>query len=212
MVAIQEIYQEFMELYHSRYEMIAGCAALCQKKTQPPEPAFSQSMHRAIVETGFMRLYLAWESFLERAFISYLQNACDLQHRTYSRYAQPTSDQHAYDMLRGSKTYPDWTNIDEVNRLARVFFKDAGPFAMLAAPPAEFLEMKTIRNRIAHVSEKSQRQFDTLLSKKIAQIGIAPGDYLMMFKAGKETYFTYYAEMIRGYVEAICNQGERQTA
>ena len=72
--------------------------------------------------------------------------------------------------------------------------------------------MKTIRNRIAHVSEKSQRQFDTLLSKKIAQIGIAPGEYLLMFQAGKQTYFTYYAEMIRDYVEAICNQSERQSA
>ncbi|MCM1569402.1 MAG: hypothetical protein NC081_08145 [Roseburia sp.] len=206
MVTIQSVYNEFMRAYHGQCSMIADSTIIEQGNLQFKGHSFSHEMYLAIVENCFMQIYLAWEAFLEKSFISYLQNASDLQGNSYLRYGLPVNDEHAYDMLRGTKSYPDWTNIDEVNRLAKIYFEHSGPFVILKTPPAEFLEMKTIRNRISHVSTNSQKQFNTLLARNIAQTNIQPGDYLMMFKSAGQTYFTFYVCMLKDYVEAICNK------
>lgn len=206
MATIQEIYDEFTNVFSQYCRMLADSTILKQQNVSYDGHAFSDDMYGAIVEKSFMQIYLAWERFLEKAFIAYLQKASDLQGESYTTYSFPIDDEHSYKMLKGTKNYPDWTNIDEINYLSTVYFDASGPFAILLAPPPELLEIKTIRNRISHVSEKSIKSFNTLLSKRVSQTNILPGDYLMMFKSSSITYFTFYVDMLKDYVDAICNK------
>lgn len=206
MATIQDIHDEFINVFDQYCSMLVDSTILVQANMSHDGHLFSSDMYNAIVEKSFMQIYLAWERFLEKAFISYLQNATDLQGGTYASYSTPIDDDHSYKMLKGTKNYPDWTNVDDVNYLSAVYFDASGPFSILLSPPPELLELKTIRNRISHVSEKSIKSFNTLLSKKISQTNILPGDYLMMLKDSSHTYFTFYVEMLRDYVDAICNK------
>ena len=205
MAVIQDVHTDFMAVYNDQCSMVIDSTILSQSNIQNEGHLFSRAMHNAIVENSFMKIFLAWETFLEKSFTLYLQNAPDTKGNNYIRFGYPIDDQHAYDMLRGTKNYPDWTNIDEVNRLAKIYFSHSGPFTVLITPPPEMLEIKIVRNRISHVSANSLKQFNTLLAKNISQTNVAPGDYLMMFRSGTETYFTFYVEMLKDYVNAICN-------
>lgn len=206
MATIQEIYDEFTDVFNKYCTMLSDSTILKQENVSHGGHVFSADMYNAIVEKSFMQIYLAWEHFLEKAFIAYLQNSFDLKGRNYKSYSLPVNDEHSYKMLKGTKNYPDWTNIDDVNYLSAIYFDASGPFATLLSPPPEFFELKTIRNRISHVSEKSIKSFNTLLSKNIYQINILPGDYLMMLKNSSHTYFTFYVELLKDYVDAICNK------
>jgi hypothetical protein len=206
MANIQNIYDDFMAVYNFQCSMIVDSTTLLQNNVPPNQQLFSHGMYNAIVEQSFMRIYLAWETFLEKSFIIYLQGETDLKGTVYIKFGNPKDNEHAYNMLKGTKNYPDWTNIDDVNQLAGIYFDNSGPFATLVAPPPEMLAMKTIRNRISHVSEKSLKQYNRLLMQNISQTNIAPGDYLMQLRSGTQTYFTFYVEMLKDYVEAICNK------
>lgn len=205
MVTIQDLYNYFILIYIKHSSIVAGSTVLSQGNLQYNGCSFTIEMYNAIVENSFMKIYLAWEQFLEKTFIAYLQNATDMKGLTYTRYGIPLNDQHAYDMLRGTKNYPDWTKLEDINRLSKIYFDNSGPYAILTSSSVELLEMKTIRNRISHVSENSLKQFNSLLAKNISQINIEPGDYLMTLKDGANTYFTFYVDMLKDYVEAICN-------
>ncbi len=202
---IIEIYDKFNDTYNESILMISHSNVFVQNQLQHEGVSYSEKMHYIIIERNFMNIYLAWELFLENSFIAYLLNAQDLQSLVMVKYATPINREHAYDMIRGTKQYPDWTNIDDIKRLANIYFENSGHFSILSSPSPEFLEMKTIRNRISHVSEKSVRSFNNLLSRNISQTNISPGEYLMKFKSGSTTYFSFYSEMIKGYVDAICN-------
>ena len=206
MADVHSIYADFIDVYNTKTFMLVESTILLQENVSHEGHSFTLQMYNAIVENCFMQIYLAWEGFLEKSFVAYLQNAPDLQGGTYLQHATPTNDEHAYNMLKGTKSYPDWTNIDDVNYLAKTYFDLSGPYAIISSPRQELLEMKTVRNRISHVSEKSIKQFNNLLNRCIAQTNISPGDFLMMFKDSNTTYFTFYVDMLKDYVDAICNK------
>jgi len=206
MTSIQDIYIGFMTVYNRQSLMMIDSTILYQSNLQHDGHLFSKDMYNAIVEHCFMQIFLAWETFLEKSFISYLQNATDLQGTSYNRYGAPQDDIHAYNMIKGTKNYPDWTNISDVICLSNIYFDSAGAYAVLSSFSPEIEAIKTIRNRISHVSEKSVRQFNNLLARNIAQTDLNVGDYLMLLKDGRQTYFTYYIELLKDYVEAICNK------
>ena len=207
MASVQSIHEEFIRLYTERCSMVSDGTVLLQASVSHDGSDFTPQMYNTIVESCFMQIYLAWENFLEKSFVAYLQNATDLKGQTYSRYGFPTDDNHSYNMLKGTKSYPDWTNIDDVNYLAKTYFDASGPYAIISSPHTDFLDMKIVRNRISHISEKSTKSFNRVLAKNIAQTNLSPGEYLMLFKDSSvaQTYFTYYVDMLKDCVDAICN-------
>lgn len=103
--------------------------------------------------------------------------------------------------------YPDWTSIDIVNTLSNLFFDNSGPFLLLRSNPVEFQQMKTIRNKISHVSKQSTKSFNTLTNMQIATTNIRAAAFLSTLKDHTTTtYYTYYTDLIKSYVEAICNK------
>lgn len=207
MSTIEECYYNFKQTYDDCNEMLSDSTILHQHNIEFEGHAFSNKIYDAIVEHCFMQIFLAWEKFLENSFILYLNASADLQGNTYVRYGIPKDSEHAYNMIKGTKNYPDWTNISDVICLAKIYFENGGPYSIIANNPVEFEDIKVIRNRISHVSEKSIKAFERLLAKTILQTtNVSVGDFLMMFKDNSQTYFSYYMDFLKGYVEAICNK------
>lgn len=207
MTTIQEAYDEFDDKYTICNQLLVDSTTLYQNQVQYDGCIFNLKMYSAIVEHCFMQIFLAWEIFLEKSFLLYLKGACDLKGNAYVRYALPIDNDHAYNMVKGTKQYPDWTNINEINTLSNIYFENSGPYILLTSNPIELAQVKTIRNKISHVSEKSTRAFNSLLAQTIIRsANVSVCDFLMSFKNGSETYYTYYTDIIKSYVEAICNK------
>lgn len=204
---IEECYNTFRKIYDDYNDMLRDSTILYQNNVEYEGHIFSKKIYNAIVEHCFMQIFLAWEQFLENSFILYLNASADLQGNTYVRYGFPKNKDHAYNMIKGTKNYPDWTNINDVKCLANIYFENGGPYYIIDNIPVEFNDIKVIRNRISHISEKSVKSFERLLAKTIMQTtNVGVGDFLMKFKNNSQTYFSFYMEFLKEYVEMVCNK------
>lgn len=206
MSTISSVYREFEQSFTKTNILIANSNYLFQNAAACDDTVYSEEMHYIVVEKCFMSIFLSWEAFLEKAFKCYLCGKKDLQGNEYCRYVTPKDENHAYDIIKGTKQYPDWTNISEVNVLSHNFFENSGPFSLLISNPIEFQQIKTIRNKISHTSDKSKKAFDTLTQREVSMGEMSAAEFLMMTKKGTMTYYTFYTDTIKSYVEAICSK------
>ncbi len=203
---ISDIYNEFKMIYDEANDTLIDSIYLYQNQATVDTTVYSDKIHYYVIEHCFMRIYLAWENFVENAFKLYLCDCEDMQGNKYKKYATPVDEEHAYNLLKGTKQYPDWTNIGDINTLSNMFFDNSGPFCLLTNNPIELQQMKTIRNRISHTSEKSVRQFNTLTNSQIAMTGLSAAEFLLQNKTVNMNFFSFYTDIIMSYVEAICNK------
>lgn len=206
MKAILDIYNEFDQTFINTAQILSDSNFLYQNRVQCERTVFSQDIYFNIMEHCFMRIFLAWENFLEEAFILYLCDSEDLQGRKYKRFAEPRDEEHAYRLLKGTKQYPDWTNLNNINTLSELFFKDSGPFQLLLNNPVEFQHMKIIRNRISHISKQSVQAFNKFTNAQIATNNLTAADFLSTLRGDSDTFYSYYTGIVKAYVEAICNK------
>ncbi len=207
MKTILDIYNDFDTEFININTVFANSNFLFQNGANHDGVVFEQDIYDSILEHCFMRIYLSWEIFLEDAFILYLLDQADIKGNKYTRFAYPQDEDHAYRLLKGTKQYPDWTSIDTVNTLSNLFFKNSGPFSFLCSNPVEFSQMKIIRNRISHVSKQSIKAFNKLTNTQIATTNMSAANFLSTLKDHTTiTYYSYYTDIIKVYVEAICNK------
>lgn len=155
-----------------------------------------------IAELSYLRIYLAWESFLEESFMRYLHGARTLSGSRVVTYARPRTLEHARELLIGldrGRRYADWTVRATVTERAKLLFKDGGPFAAtLDAAARDLDDMRILRDCIAHRSD--------YVSKKLAQVvqrhlglaaNIHPGRFLLRARPGTaETFLEYFTRVI----------------
>jgi hypothetical protein len=77
-----------------------------------------------IYELSFLKIFLAWEWFIEKTFILYMIS----KKANKGSYVNPKNEKHAYDFVREGRDYVDWTSPDVVIRKAKIFFKDGKPY------------------------------------------------------------------------------------
>lgn len=200
---ICNVYNVFESQYENYLEMVAASNELINNVEQN---LYTVNMHFLMIEKIFMNIYMLWEKFLEDSFVLYMTGKSDMQGITYNRYVCPVDKEHAYEILKGTKQYPDWTNLQEVITLAKLYFESSGPYNLLSSMPVEFNEMKTVRNKISHMSIQSERKFNNLVIQKTSNGTIkSAGAFLNQFKENSITYFEYYTTTLFDYVKAIVN-------
>ena len=57
-----------------------------------------------ISESSFLKMFIAWERFLESCFIDYLMDEPSIQNNRPAKFANPINVQHAQELLKGTKT------------------------------------------------------------------------------------------------------------
>lgn len=123
-----------------------------------------------ITDNAFLKIFIAWEGFLETAFIKYLMGEPSISGLTFTRYASPTSIEHAQKILIGTQKYVDWSNPEIVRKISKLYFENGDPFhTIISSIQNAIFDLKTIRNAAAHISSTTQSNLDALATRTLAR-------------------------------------------
>lgn len=121
-----------------------------------------------ITESAFLKMFISWESFLERTFILYLTGNLSVSGKTITRYANPINEQHAHEILIGVMKYVDWSNSEIVRKFAKLYFDSGEPYeTAISSANVDLMDLKTIRNSSAHLSSTTTQKLDSLAGRKL---------------------------------------------
>ena len=197
---------ELLELFYSS----------CAMKERFPE-AYSEKMHYIFVEHILLTAYRNWEFFIEKVFIRYMLGDFSKKGKPVQRFVYPKDENHAYEMIKNVRLYPDWSDIDIILTYAENFFEDGGAFIYLRTMKGELYSIKKIRNAIAHNSLKAKREFENLVQGKIGFLpnNITPADFLANHKIGKKKtdmlYIEYYIDFLKNAAEMLVQYNAENT-
>jgi hypothetical protein len=162
-----------------------------------------------ISELSFLRIYVAWEEFLEESFARFLCGAKTQSGFQPRRYASPKNLDHAKALVTGLERggrFADWSKRETVLDRAQLLFKDGRPYAgPLRAAARELDDMRTIRDRIAHRSALVRANFLKLVERRL---GLAyhfpPGRFLLRNAAGgAQSHLALFSDAIILLAEQI---------
>lgn len=164
-----------------------------------------------IAELSYLRIYLAWETFLEDSFARFLHGARTLSGATVKRYANPRTLDHARRLLAGLDRggrgrYADWTVRATVTQRALLLFKDGATFATtLDAAARDLDDMKALRDCIAHRSNYASESFGKVVHRRLGvALNMRPGRFLLRHRPGAtETFLEYFSRIIVLVAEKI---------
>jgi len=119
-----------------------------------------------LVASAFLKLFIAWEGFLETSFIAYLTGEESLDGGPLIKYANPVDETHAHKILIGTQKYVDWANNEVVNRISALYFENAEPYSTsLNSIGRDLSDLRIIRNASAHISSTTQTKLDAVASR-----------------------------------------------
>ena len=152
-----------------------------------------------IVELSFLKIYLAWEQFLEDSFVRYMMGGTTKSGFKIRSYVNPKNMVHAREIINEGRNYSKW-DYDDVIRKTSHFFVNGGPYKRTLQPMFSYLkEMSDIRNSIAHGSNYSIERFKSIVRSKIkyAPPNITPGEFLLIIELEtKKSFFQYYTDFL----------------
>lgn len=121
-----------------------------------------------VTSASFLRLFIAWETFLEQAFSHFMLGATSISGNAPQRWVQPPSAEHAQKMLIGTQKYVDYANVEIVAKLAGITFGSPNPFVnTLRAVQNDLSDIRTVRNAAAHLSSTTTAILDALASRRL---------------------------------------------
>ena len=135
-----------------------------------------------VVDSTFLRIFIAWEGFLEQAFVLYLLGYPSSAGKVAVRHATPVSEQHARDILIGTQKFVDWANPEIVRRLAKLYLTNGEPIEpVISAIQADLFDLKTVRNAAAHLTSTTGKPLDALASRRLSHVcsNIAVSDFVL---------------------------------
>jgi hypothetical protein len=145
----------------------------------------------ALYEMAYLRVFLAWESYLADAFWRYL---CGYT----SQFGQATrignaaflaSVEKAERAVLGTQDYVLWHNPDHIIKRTNKFFSSSTIGATVASFKADLSHMAAIRHRIAHSQSDARSKFDAA-TKALAgrrYRGSSAGAFLRDWVSGAST-------------------------
>ncbi len=157
-----------------------------------------------IYELSFLKIFLAWEFYLEKSFILYMLGEKTDSGYKPRTYVMPKDEKHAYEIIKGGRSFPDWLNLEFIREKSELFFEDGSPFKDILynnqTIKGGLQMMKITRNRIVHISQKTKEEFSNLLRNELGyDKGIGPGEFLKKNKATSQqslSYIDYFKDIL----------------
>lgn len=211
MSTIQQTHDIFLLACDENEKYAFDAQELYNQRVQSGNIIFDKNMRDLIVEYSFMKLFLCWEDFLEKVFVKYCLDLEGVNGTKLTRYINPRDEEHAYEMIRGNNSYPDWTNTEKIMKTAVDFFQGGGTFSKLRLNIADINDTKTIRNALSHMSINSKQKFETLVRNRHGHypINTTPADFLIMIDRRNTTspitYFHHYVVVLKFLSTEIVN-------
>lgn len=118
---------------------------------------------RQITIAAFLNAFIAWESFLEASFVSFMTGSPTITGTHPVRYVVPPSPDAAKSMMKGMNRYFDFGNHDNVRKIASIFFENGYPYEPhLSSIVSDLADMRTMRNSSAHITSSTQTALESL--------------------------------------------------
>lgn len=113
---------------------------------------------KQVTAAAFLNMFIAWETFLESAFVDYMTGETTISGRSPVRYVMPQNPAAAKAMLIGiNRRYFDFGNHDFVRKMASIFFQNGDPFEPhLSSLVGDLADIRTMRNASAHITSTTQ--------------------------------------------------------
>lgn len=126
----------------------------------------ASNLRKFICESAFLKMFVAWETFVESSFIDYLINEESILQRRPAKWATPIDRRHANQIIIGNQKYLDWSNPEIIRTVSKIYFHQGYVFdSALSAINADLMDMKTIRNSAAHLSSTTSDKLDGLATR-----------------------------------------------
>jgi hypothetical protein len=126
------------------------------------------------VVASFLNFHIAWETFLEAAFLDYMEGLPGVLGGTPTRISAPPTREHALKMLIGTQRFFDFGNNQSVFTMAELHFANAGPFQHVRAHQTLLDDMKIMRNCCAHIQTTTQQKLDGLAQRVLQAAATYP--------------------------------------
>jgi hypothetical protein len=142
--------------------------AIAYKTADDGSEICTQDEKEFIISSAFLKMFIYWEGFLEKAFMIYLTGGTSIGGDTLTKYANPVDEAHAHKMVIGTQKYVDWANHEIVRRLSNLYFENGSPIQnILASIATDLSDLKNIRNAAAHISTTTQGKLDAIASRTL---------------------------------------------
>ena len=158
--------EEFLREIDSAKTLVATVNGLPRKIKPSNHVGIHPKYVLQVVELAFMGVVSAWEEFLERTLTRYVARA--VTNSGYSpshKFGSANSITHAYELLSQIVDYDPQRNYLKVNdpgwvRRTADFFFCQHPYGCLSNKEDLLKAANSIRNRVAHNSEKCRADFN----------------------------------------------------
>ena len=179
---------------------------------------------RQVVELAFMGVVASWEEFLERALVRYLAGAkTKTGYAPTPKFGKAKNIEHSYQIISGNSKFDnekDYLKVNDPKWVANIadFHFSAHGFSDVKLKGDLLGHATSIRNRVAHSSEKCRADFKATAIHFLAPVngkltnGYGPGDLLMSpvarhfgqqaIQAGK-THFDAYVDLYKNLATKV---------
>lgn len=161
----------------------------------------------AIYELSFLNIFVAFENDLTELLKTNLLMEVDGNGRKRSIFA-PKSRSLADKLLLGTNRYFQLLPVEQMEKIAKVYLKDGGPFITLDLNQKQAItKAYAIRNHIAHRSPESKESFKkkVLTNANLPKQSSVPGFYLRQNLSITVTYFDHHVSEIGASLKRICD-------
>ncbi|MGZ8846003.1 MAG: hypothetical protein ACXW3C_06020 [Pyrinomonadaceae bacterium] len=205
----QSLYQALMSLVKSiedTEKLVANADQWSQVRLPAGVPKFSVKHKDMVTELAFLRVFLAWELFIEETFLLYLIGKNPPKGRAPYRFVFPPNRKTAVGLvIPEGRDFVHWTTAQTIVARSERFFRDGKPFSPVLRGQLNALnEMRIIRNAIAHWQNIPQEKFKSLVRNKSTTGTFPKGLTIGAFLTGiiprstpPETFFDRYVANIR---------------
>lgn len=152
-----------------------------------------------VISSAVVRFSIAWESFLENIYCSFLLGELDTQGRVVPCCVAAVNESHAHKLLIGTNKYFDWTNPDLIIQLSTLYLNPDNPIkTAIKSVKSDLLDIKTIRNAAAHISVTTQGKLDALASRIFGsqQTNAAVAEVINYVRPDGKSQWTYYKDLL----------------
>ena len=164
-----------------------------------------------VAEVCALRVFIAWEVFLEGTFLRYMCGAGSMSGVKPACCASPRDLGHAWNLVCGQsgREFIDWASPTKVIGRSELYFVNGEPYKSAISPAiVQLTDFRVVRNRIAHDSEPARKDFAKMVRGHFGHAfpGMAPGKLLMTVnrsRTGSLTYLEYWSETVDTVAQLI---------
>ncbi|CAM4122829.1 hypothetical protein [Bordetella muralis] len=197
--------------HYAEFSNTLAVSKRLRDKANNPGSGIEDSERFLLYEAIFLRVFRAYENFLEEVFLSYLTGEVDMSGNAIACFVAPRDRGHAREMVVSSQQFLDWTSPSVVMERSGIYINGGEPVrTAIAASQQYLLQAKKIRNHIAHNSKESEREFSKVVLQFLLTPPIQPpsvGEFLIKIPnagpAKRKEILAYFMESLESTVRAI---------